>query len=508
MFCYRIQFSVLWRTIHSHKFCFSYTMSKATFSDLVQIFRSGVLVVQPDKLIRNSVNYNATTEKLIIAGDSYNLQNKDVFLVGTGKAVQNMAKELEKILGGKIKHGIVSIPDGSKSETVINKYVRYSEGAKNNLPDKNAEATAIKVKKLVSSLTSNDLLIVLISGGGSSLLPLPREPITLEEKCGLVKKLANAGADIVELNTVRKRISELKGGQLAMRAQPAQVVSLILSDIVGDPLDLIASGPTTENNDDPNAAADIIKKYNLYEQLPLSVKTILNELNDSKEFPKDKVNNYIIGSNKVSIHEAANQAEKLGYLPICLSHQVIGNIEIVAQEYVKLAELFCKLIEGTLNKEEFKSSIDSLNIPGISTNFIEDDKVMDLLKHKDVCLVLGGEITVEVKGKGKGGRNQQLSLEFSNIIHKIKGRFSHFEVDFLSAGTDGIDGPTDAAGAMGYLDLVSESKEVNIDINDYLNNSDSYNFYKRFKNGELHVFTGHTNTNVMDIHLIVIRKKK
>lgn len=483
-------------------------MAKAIVSDLVQIFRSSVSAVQPDKLIKNTVKYDGTTDQLTIAGDTYNLLNKNVYLVGAGKAVQKMAREVEYLLGDKIKHGIISIPAGSKSDIVINKYVRYSEGAKNNLPDKCAEATAIKIKKLASSLTANDLLLVLISGGGSALMPLPKEPITLDEKTDLVRKLANAGADIVELNTVRKRLSELKGGQLAIRAQPADVVTLILSDIVGDPLDLIASGPTVENTDNPGTAIDIIKKFSLFDQLPLSVKTVLNESNELVEFPRSKVKNHIIGSNTISIREAMTEAEKLGYLPIDLSNQVAGNIIDVAKGYVKLAEVFCEVIAGTLHKAEFKATIESLNIPGISTEFIDNDEVMSCLKSKDICLVLGGEITVEVKGSGKGGRNQQLSLEFSNILHTEKEQFRDFDVYLLSAGTDGIDGPTDAAGGIGYLDLVSDSKDENIDVNEHLNNSDSYNFYKKFREGDLHVITGHTNTNVMDIHLLVIKRKK
>lgn len=476
-------------------------MSKTVISDLLQIFKSSVSAVLPENLIKNSVKYNPVNQHLMILNDTYNLQLKNVFVVGTGKAVQNMAVEVEKIMGPKIKQGIISVPLGSLHQKHSGK-LAYYEGAMNNLPDSNAENTSKKINDLVTKLSEKDILLVLISGGGSALLPLPKEPITLQEKTSFIKTLANAGADITELNCVRKRISDLKGGQLAIKAQPAQVLSLVLSDIVGDPLDLIASGPTTENEDDSSMALNIIKKYNLSNNIPVSFKTVVSETTQL-QFPRDNVRNYLIGTNRLSITTALEEAKNLNYFSIYLSHIVTGNVKDIAQSYAKLAISICDFIEGKLDLLDVKSQINSLKIPGVNTEFIDE---MIEGKNRNLCLILGGEITVEVKGNGKGGRNQQLALEFSKYLHDVKDDLNIFDIYLLSAGTDGIDGPTDAAGAIGYLDLVSDAVKDNLDIDKYLDNNDSYNFYKAFKSGNLHVITGHTNTNVMDIHVMIIKR--
>lgn len=473
-------------------------------NDLRQIFKSSVSAVYPENLINRSVKYNPANQQLTIAGENYNLKNKNVYIVGSGKAVQNMAKEIETILSSKIKQGIISIPEGSsnyKSELEIS----YYEGAKNNLPDVNAENTAKAIRDLVTGLEKDDLLLVLLSGGGSALLPLPKSRITLEEKTALIKSLANSGADIKELNTVRKQLSDLKGGQLAIKAQPAQVISLILSDIVGDPLDLIASGPTTENEDDPLKAINVIKKYKLYDQLPKSIKAVLGEVTCKNKFPRENVRNYIIGSNRISIEAALVEARKLDYWALGLSNMVTGNVKDIAIDYVKLSKLFCLLLEKKLSIKDLTQTLETFCVPGINLSVLNN---IESRKKKDLCLILGGEITVEVKGSGKGGRNQQLALEFSNFVGQANKDFENFDIYFLSAGTDGIDGPTDAAGALGYQNLVTDAKKENINIETYLNENDSYNFYKKFKNGSFHVITGHTNTNVMDIHIIIIKKKE
>ncbi|CAG9569275.1 unnamed protein product [Danaus chrysippus] len=379
----------------------------------------------------------------------------------------------------------------------------YCEGALNNLPDENALKTAQAIKDLVTNLTDNDFLIVLLSGGGSALLPLPKEPITLEEKTALIKKLANSGADIIELNTVRKRLSDLKGGKLALKAQPASVLTLILSDVVNDPIDLIASGPTCKDEEDPLAAMNIIRKYKLQNELPSSIKKVLEDTRSIEIYPKNKVENIIIGSNKLSIEAAALEAKTIGFFPLALSYSVVGNVSEIAHKYVQLVKLFYDFKNGILHNN-IKDRLYELNLPGFKFNI--DDEYLDSIKTKDLCLILGGETTVNVKGTGKGGRNQQLALEFSKYIDEIKNDLSGYNIFLLSAGTDGIDGPTDAAGAIGYINLISDCSKENIDVNKYINNNDSYNFFKTFKNGDLHVITGHTNTNVMDIHLIIIQK--
>ncbi|XP_049880713.1 glycerate kinase [Pectinophora gossypiella] len=477
-------------------------MAKSVISELLQIFKSGVSAVLPDNLIRRVLKYNPVSQQLTICGDTYNLQNRNVYLVGTGKAVRNMAMEVENILGSKIKKGIVSIPEGSLE--VISETVSYCQGAKHNLPDLNSITTTRKICDLVTGLEKDDLLIVLISGGGSALLTLPKPPITLEEKSTLIKDLANSGADIKELNIVRKKLSDIKGGKLAIKAQPAEVVSLILSDIVGDPIDLIASGPTLENRDDPAKALDIVEKYNLFTDLPDSIKNALREMHDYEQFPEDNVKNYLIGSNKIGIEAAVDEARSFNYIPIALSNTVVGVVEDVAVAYTKLIEAFCELLREGINSEALRLLSKSLDLPDLHLEIADGDD----LHNKDLCLILGGETTVYVKGSGKGGRNQQLALEFAKNCYELKENYEGYDVYLLSAGTDGADGPTDAAGAIGYLDLVPDAEKEKLDVRKYVKEFDSYNFYKEFMNGNLHVITGHTNTNIMDLHIIIIKKAK
>lgn len=477
-------------------------MAKVIVNDLIQIFKSSVTAVLPDSIVKKCLNYSPITQNLKLCDENYDLKNKNVYVVGTGKAAQNMAVEVEKLLSTKITEGIISIPKGSLHQNSVKTNISYYEGAKDNLPDEEAMITAKKIEHLVTNLGKDDFLLVLISGGGSALLPLPTEPISLSEKTKLIKQLAHSGADIKELNTVRKRISALKGGQLALKSKANRTVALILSDIVGDPLDLIASGPTTENTDNPQEALNIIKKYNLFDNLSQSILTVLNQKDQQILFPKEIVKNIVIGSNKLSTEAAAIEAEALNYFPIQLSNIVTGNVKDVALEYANLTKAFCNFLSNKINAATLKNIVDNLNIPGLDSIFINS---LDGIREKDICLILGGEITVEVKGNGLGGRNQQLALEFSYYLNEIKHELNNFDVYFLSAGTDGIDGPTDAAGAIGYLNLISDC-ETELDVNSFLNNNDSYNFYKKFKNGSLHIFTGHTNTNVMDIHLIIIER--
>ena len=481
-------------------------MAKRIFSDLVQIYKSSVSAVLPDKVIKECINYNPLTEQLIISGLNYNLKHKKMYVVGTGKAVQNMAIEAEKIFGAKIEKGIISIPTGSTISKQHSENVLYIEGARNNLPDQNAVETAKKIKDLVLKLTENDFLLVFLSGGGSALLPLPKEPITLDEKTNLIKKLANSGADIVELNIVRKSISDLKGGNLAKYAFPAEVVTLILSDVVGDPIDIIASGPTSENKDSSFDAINIIKKYSLFEELPSSIKYILERKEDSKEFPKENVKNIVIGSNTISIGAATSAAKSLDLCPVELSNTIVGNVTDIATKYAGLVRVFCDFKIGNIDIHNLKEKLKILNIPGLKFDIDEKNVATSLIKNKPLCLILGGETTVKINGKGIGGRNQQLALEFSKSIHNLRDELQNHKIYFLSAGTDGIDGPTEAAGALGYLDLVSDCKENNIDPDIYINNNDTYNFFRKFRNGELHILTGHTNTNVMDLHLILIKQ--
>ncbi|KAJ9578723.1 hypothetical protein L9F63_005085 [Diploptera punctata] len=489
--------------------------------DLRNLFDSSVKAVQPDYLLKKSLLLDGN---VLNVRDKKYILNNNVHIIGFGKAVLGMAYEAEKIFGEHLISGIISVPEGimdtlknsSNIQHVSNSVLKISEGAKNNLPDKNANETALKIKDLVKNLTSNDLLIVLISGGGSALLPLPLPSISIEEKSFIIKSLAAAGANINELNCIRKKLSVLKGGGLAEIAYPAQVVSLILSDIVDNPLDLIASGPTVLNNDSPDAALNIVNKYSLFEKMPLSVQKCLSFSNYNgeksiglKNF--SHVQNVLIGSNLTAITSIAESANNMDYNSVILSTSVEGNVSDIGKLYATLACSVCKILH-----EDIKDNNNEINniIQQIKQTFTVYENAENELHtalqnvNKGLCIIAGGETTVIVKGTGKGGRNQELAMIFMKHMHDNSQKcplLKKFDIVLLSAGTDGIDGPTDAAGAFGYGQQYISAKEQNINLFEYEKNNDSHNFYKKLNGGQDLIISGHTGTNVMDVHILVIK---
>ncbi|XP_077284751.1 glycerate kinase [Arctopsyche grandis] len=481
---------------------------------LKEIFLKCVSSVQIPSLIRNNINYDKTTEVLKVYNFPHNLANKDVYLVGAGKAVFQMAIEIERILNCKLKHGIISIPKGvlNKSCVSSSSVIEFYEGAENNLPDAKAEYTTNKIINLVKNLDEKSVLLVLLSGGGSALLPAPLHPITLQEKGDFIKKLANTGADIIELNTVRKCLSSVKGGKLSLMSYPASVVTLMLSDIIGNRPEFIASGPTFENDDDSSKALDIIKKYSLETSLPQSIKQVLNNTTVEKYPPDIDVSNYVIGNNTMAIQAGNDEASNLGYHTLVLSDSIHGDVETLSYQYCRLVCTIIFLLLDSINTDVAEKTLKTLNQISLCDDDIQKIKALKLNPDsKGVFLIAGGEPTVSVKGTGKGGRSQELALRFSsnfNFEKKQMSLLNNYDVHMLCAGTDGIDGPTDAAGAIGYSHLISDALDQNLCAETYLANNDTYNFYRKFCNEKFHVKTGHTNTNVMDIHMIIITPKK
>lgn len=491
--------------------------------DMQSIFDKSVRAVQPNTLLKKAIEVKENT--LIVSDTQYKL-NKNSYLIGFGKAVLGMAYEAEKILENHLCSGIISVPEGiqeimKKNPTMQPKpdsTLEILEGANNNLPDQNAEEAARRIKQLVQNLGSNDLLIVLLSGGGSSLLPLPLSPVTLQEKCQVVKHLAAAGANIIELNCVRKKLSVLKGGQLAQLAYPAQVVALILSDIVGDPLDLIASGPTVVNSDAPDAALNIIRKYSLLDKVPASIQTCLSTTNnnicqnealgDSKMF--SHVQNLLIGSNLTAIRAATEAASNSNYNTVILSSGVEGLVADVGRMYATLATVICKALCNSSMPEEIHEVFHCMKQLYTVCDNAEKEvlhAVKNMKNKKGICLIAGGETTVIVKGNGLGGRNQELAMVFARCMNENLKSFpllEQFHAVLLSAGTDGIDGPTNVAGAFGYKYQFNAAAEQNLKPDEYENNNDSYNFYLKLNGGEDLINVGHTGTNVMDMHILVI----
>ncbi|XP_056634963.1 glycerate kinase isoform X1 [Diorhabda sublineata] len=472
---------------------------------LREIFHKSIEVIQPQRLIKNEVKL--CQHHLTVRDQTYEL-NKPCYIVGFGKAVYGMAVELEQVLGQHLKRGIVNVPVGifEKFERVTDSKIEYVEGAKDNLPDEQALNGAKMIKDLVDNI-QDDLLFVLVSGGGSALLPLPIPPITLKEKQNLIRNLAKRGADINEMNCIRKRISIMKGGGLAELAYPCRVVCLVLSDIIGDPLDFIASGPTIPNTDSREMALAILKKYHLYNEIPISIKNVIDKEKDGTQCPVvngeyEHVKTYVIGNNKIATEAAKQEAINKGFQSAIISTQIDGDVEKISKIYAELARNIDIAINDNSNKGKLRVFLETFSYDlRVEERFVQE--LLDMDFNKKMCLIFAGEPTVVVKGTGKGGRNQQLALAFSIEVNKLGIKAA--DISFLSCGTDGIDGPTDAAGAVAISDFLEHTKNINPQL--YLENNDAYSFYQKFRGGKDLVKIGHTGTNVMDLHLMIIHPK-
>ncbi|KAM6121413.1 glycerate kinase [Pterocles gutturalis] len=494
----------------------------------LSLFRSAVGTVRPAPMLKRVVKLQGgRCPQLLVKGQAFPVR-RDLYLVGFGKAVLGMAVAAEEILGDHLIRGIINVPLGIQEslqragmqEMLLKPHskIQVIEGAKNNLPDPEALKGAAAIQELAEGLTADDLLLVLISGGGSALLPAPIPPILLEEKEKLTKTLASRGAAIQELNIVRKTLSLLKGGGLAQLAYPAQVVSLILSDVIGDPLDIIASGPTAASSHSIQDCLQILAKYSLLHSLPKSVETVLSSSPIKPTAPENysHVCNIIIGSNTLALEEATRQAEGLGYTALILSAAICGKVSRIATLYCQLIRLACLgfagLGEGPLGDEVRGNLLQlaaELEIPGLNlAEFLQ--ALRGLEPERPVCILAGGETVVQLQGSGKGGRNQELALRVGLGLHRARaievgGLAGRCEIVFLSGGTDGQDGPTEAAGAFCSPELVDEALQEGLDAEAFLSNNDSYTFFSQFQGGRHLLVTGLTGTNVMDIQVILIR---
>lgn len=324
----------------------------------------------------------------------------------------------------------------------------------------------------------------------------------------LTKLLAARGATIQELNTIRKALSQLKGGGLAQAAYPAQVVSLILSDVIGDPLEVIASGPTVASDHNVQDCLQILNRYGLRAALPRSVKTVLSRADSDPRGPHTcgHVLNVIIGSNSLALAEAQRQAEVLGYHATVLSTAMQGDVKSVAQFYGLLARVaaarLTSPIAGHLLDEEAKlhQLAAELQLPDLQ---LEEALEVVAKAKGPVCLLAGGEPTVQLQGSGKGGRNQELALRVGTELGTQP--LGPIDVLFLSGGTDGQDGPTKVAGAWVMSDLVSQASAEGLDTATVLSHNDSYTFFCSLQGGTHLLHTGLTGTNVMDVHLLIFR---
>lgn len=403
---------------------------------------------------------------LRVAGKRYRLDRyRNLYIVGAGKAGALMAKAMERLLGRRITEGVINVKDGHV--TALKRIELVECG--HPVPDERGVAGARRIAAIAAKAGADDLVICLISGGASALMPFPADPVTLDEKQQTTKLLLACGANIGEMNTVRKHISAIKGGQLARLATPATVICLQLSDVIGDDMGVIGSGPTTADSTTFADAAAILDQFELREKVPPAVLERIERgmAGEIAETPKpgdpslSRVQNLVVGSNLLAVNAAAAKARGLGYRTIVLSTLIEGETREVARMHAAI------LKQITLSGQPLR---------------------------RPACVISGGETTVTLRGSGLGGRNQEFALAAAPEIAGLQ------KVFVLSAGTDGTDGPTDAAGACSDGTTLERAGELGLDACKYLNNNDSYHFFELL--GDL-IKTGPTNTNVMDIRVML-----
>jgi glycerate 2-kinase len=474
--------------------------------DITEIFSAGLQRVDPYKMVREHITVSDDRLNVSLEDErlSFDLGEFDrLFVIGAGKASAKMAAGVEELLEERITKGVISVKYG---HTHPLKRIKLIE-AGHPVPDDNSVKAADELLSIARTTDERSMVISLISGGGSSLLVKPMEysigkrryALTLQDIQKTTSILLSCGATIQEINCIRKHLSGIKGGRLARSLYPALQVNLILSDVVGDNLDAIASGLTTHDNTTYGDAIEIVKSYGIEALIPKRVTELLyaGKRGEIEETAKrgdkifERVFNILIGTNHHALLGASKRSVQLGYSTLILSSQITGEAREVA-----------KVLFGV---------------------------AMDIKSHgipisPPACVISGGETTVTLHGSGKGGRNTELALSFLREMQTAGERCEG--IYFLSAATDGNDGPTDAAGAFASAEVLTESLRKSMRINEYLKNNDSYRFFDELgtiesqaqnfsalehgaqKLGALGIIslfkTGPTNTNVCDIHILVV----
>ena len=434
----------------------------------MDLVRAALAAVDPDAAVRRSLT--AVGDTLRVAGGvELDLGRVErLVVVGAGKASLPMVRAAEAVLGDRITGGL-AITKTDHLEGAVPRRVDMAE-ASHPLPDAaGVQATARLARRLVG-LTERDLVLCLISGGGSALMTLPVDGVTLADLEALNGLLLAAGAPIEQINAVRKHLSQVKGGQLAVRAAPAQVISLILSDVVGNPLDVIASGPTAPDSSSFADALEVLRRYDLLERAPGPVVEHLRsgaagQVPDTPGADREaiwaRVHNCIIGSNEQAAEAAARRAEELGLRSLVLSTFVQGEAREVARVHAAVLKELA-LRGGPL--------------------------------PRPACLIAGGETTVTIRGPGKGGRNQELALAAALDLAGLP------DVLLVALATDGGDGPTDAGGAMVDGTTVARGAAMGRSARDHLERNDAYPYFAAL--GDL-LMLGPTGTNVNDLTLLL-----
>jgi len=484
---------------------------------LSEVFIKSLDSVRPDRLVRKHLTRKGDC---LFFGDQYHQMNQDVYVVGFGKAVSGMYAQVQSLIHDHIARGVISVPSTMfkdlKSSGKLNLWpvkddrTTIYEGAYNNISDEVSRSAAKAIAEVCGRADEDDLVIVLISGGGSALLPLPIPPITLKEKVEITQQLAAKGASIKELNIVRKSLSFVKGGKLARLAYPAQVWSLIISDVVGNEVSSIASGPTMYEDELANIhkAESIIKAYDVIDAMPTALKIALEraKLRISEEGVKRShhVLNGVIGSNILCLDSVQSHLRRENFFPLLLSDSLEASSHVIGRFFINLTAHIKNCIKSRqIGKHtNFQGHFQELGLPlSTSNRFMTklDEAIGRMLKFpgSGIAVVAGGEsVTSLCANPGQGGRNQEIVLSFLSALTSD----DQFEVNFLSCGTDGQDGPTPAAGAV--VSSLGPSFDL-LDAEDSLNRNDSHGFFVR--RGEGLVVTGATGTNVMDVQVLTIK---
>jgi glycerate 2-kinase len=439
-------------------------------SDAKEIFAVCLTAVDPYQAVKRFVHVQGN--RLVVGmegGPETELDLSEfhrISLVGAGKATAPMAAAIEELFGERIQKGLINVKYGFTQELAFTKITE----AGHPVPDENGVKGTGKILDFLQSTGEKDLIFSLISGGGSALLPFPVGNITLSDKQEITRELLACGASIDEINAVRKHISSSKGGQMARAAFPATIINLMLSDVVGDKMDVIASGPFVPDSATFKDVWEIFNKYNLKDIPPPIHEHMKAGLNGQiSETPKEndkifnRVFNFIVGSNILALESASATAKTLGYETLILSSMVEGETREVARVHTAMAKEIVKTCRP---------------IPA------------------PACIITGGETTVTIRGDGLGGRNQEFCLAACMDLVELPPR-----VVILSGGTDGNDGPTDAAGALVDPFTVTRGKDAGMEAAEFLNRNDAYHFFE--KTEDL-LMTGPTNTNVMDVRLVLV----
>lgn len=440
------------------------SMKKNLKKDCLDIFKAGVSAVDPLCAVKKAVKVDG--DLLSLPDHTVNLSAfKNIYVVGAGKASAFMALALEELLGERVTGGLVIVKYGHGADL---KKVKVIEGG-HPVPDENGHKGARSLIDLAAGFGKNDLVFCVVSGGGSALLPLPAAGISLKDKQDTTKALLNCGAPIHDINKIRKHLSRIKGGGLARAVYPATLISLIISDVIGNDLDIIASGPTVPDASTFIECKKILERYDLFPFIPRAVRSHLLKgvRGETPETPKPgngifkKTFNLIIGSNIQCLEAAEKKAQTMGYNTMLLSSFTAGE----ARETAK--------VQAAILKETITSG---RPIP------------------RPACIISGGETTVTLRGTGKGGRNQEFVLACGIEIAGWKG------AAVFSAGTDGTDGPTEVAGAYADWKTVKRAEKLGLNPYRYLDDNDSFNFFKHLNDL---IITGPTKTNVMDLIVLL-----